>query len=301
MELHELVSRAQGAFLGLAVGDALGATTEFMTPEEVRARFGVHRRIVGGGWLRLKPGQVTDDTEMTLALAQAVVDAGGWDVRLIADAFVSWMRKRPVDIGATCARGLRRYLHDGTLEGPFNEWDAGNGAAMRAAPVALFALGDPGLLERCAVEQARITHNHPLSDAACVVVARMVEAGTRGEPPVALQALADDMVNLHSGLAYRAGPGTCSAYVVDTLRTVFHALFTTRTFEECLVATVNRGGDADTAGAIAGAIAGALYGPAGLPRRWVRRLDRDLRRQLLHLAEALLRLSLFGRDETGAR
>ena len=47
-----LQARAVGAYLGLAVGDALGATTEFMTPREIAARYGTHRRIVGGGWLR---------------------------------------------------------------------------------------------------------------------------------------------------------------------------------------------------------------------------------------------------------
>jgi ADP-ribosyl-[dinitrogen reductase] hydrolase len=295
MDLDELVSRAQGAFLGLAVGDALGATTEFMTPEEIRLRFGVHRRIVGGGWLRLKPGQVTDDTQMSVALARALVKAGGWDLRRIADAFVSWLRSRPADIGATCARGLRRYLHQGTLEAPPSDWDAGNGAAMRVAPVALFSLGDPAPLERYALEQAHITHHHPLSDVACVVVARMVDAGVRGAPLAALRLLADETTRVHPGFSYAGGPGTCSPYVVDTLRTVFHALFTTRSFEECLITTVNRGGDADTSGAIAGAIAGAYYGPGALPPRWIRRLDRHVRREVVLLAEALVRLSPTGR------
>jgi len=297
--LKELVSRAQGAFLGLAVGDALGATTEFMTPEEIRGRFGVHRRMVGGGWLRLKPGQVTDDTEMSLALARTVVANGGWNLRGVADAFVSWLRSRPVDIGATCARGIRRYLHQGTLEAPPNEWDAGNGAAMRVAPVALFTLGDPARLERYAVEQARLTHNHPLSDTACMVVARMVEAAVLGAPFTALRGMADRLVTAHPGFAYQQGPGICSPCLVDTLRTVFHALFTTQAFEDCLVVTVNRGGDADTAGAIAGAIAGAHYGPAAVPRRWARRLDRGLRREVLQLSEALLRLSPAGRGVSG--
>jgi len=85
MDLRNLIARARGAFLGLAVGDALGATTEFMTPTEVRARFGIHRKMIGGGWLRLKPGQVTDDTAMSVALSRSVLAAGGWDVRSVAE------------------------------------------------------------------------------------------------------------------------------------------------------------------------------------------------------------------------
>jgi ADP-ribosyl-[dinitrogen reductase] hydrolase len=61
-------SRAAGAYIGLAVGDALGATVEFMTPREIRAQYGVHDRVRGGGWLNLKRGSVTDDTTMSLAL-----------------------------------------------------------------------------------------------------------------------------------------------------------------------------------------------------------------------------------------
>lgn len=155
-----LLERAQGVLLGLAVGDALGATVEFLTPGEIRAKFGTHRRIVGGGWLHLKPGQLTDDTEMSLCIARTTVARGGWDLRAVAESFAAWLRSRPVDVGATCARGIRRYLHAGTLEAPVNEWDAGNGAAMRVAPVALLTLGDDALLARLAVEQARLTHHH---------------------------------------------------------------------------------------------------------------------------------------------
>ena len=59
-----LEDRALAAFLGFAIGDALGATVEFMTKGEIAARFGIHRNIIGGGWLRLAAGRVTDDTEM---------------------------------------------------------------------------------------------------------------------------------------------------------------------------------------------------------------------------------------------
>lgn len=44
-----LTERAAAAYLGLALGDALGATVEFMTPREIQAQFGVHDRLRGGG------------------------------------------------------------------------------------------------------------------------------------------------------------------------------------------------------------------------------------------------------------
>jgi len=60
---------------------------------------------------------------------------------------------------------------------------------------------------------------------------------------------------------------------VDTVQTVFHFLFSTDNFEDCLIGTVNQGGDADTTGALVGMLAGALYGIQGIPKRWLKRLD----------------------------
>ena len=87
-----LRDKALGAYLGLAIGDALGATTEFMTPREIVAQFGVHRHMSGGGWLKLAPGQVTDDTTMCLALGKAILEADGWCMKAVAESYVAWLR-----------------------------------------------------------------------------------------------------------------------------------------------------------------------------------------------------------------
>jgi ADP-ribosyl-[dinitrogen reductase] hydrolase len=287
----EIEARAKSAFLGLALGDALGATTEFMTPAEIRVRYGIHRKIVGGGWLRLKAGGVTDDTEMSLCIARAIQETGGWDLSAIADRFSAWMRSRPVDIGATCARGIRNFMHQGTLEVPFNEWDAGNGGVMRMVPVALATLGDDRLLASWAVAQARLTHHHPLSDAACIAVGRMVHQAVTGASRDSLQTVADELVERCPPFRYRPYPGHSSAYVVDTLQTVLHFFFSTGSFTDCLVGVVNQGGDADTTGAIAGMIAGAFYGIGSLPRHWLKRLDPEVRVATAELAEHLIRRS----------
>ncbi|MHB8763340.1 MAG: ADP-ribosyl-[dinitrogen reductase] hydrolase [Deferrisomatales bacterium] len=289
--MDAIVERARGALLGLAVGDALGATTEFMTPAEIRARHGVHRRITGGGWLHLKPGQVTDDTQMSLALARAVVRAGGWELTAVADELAAWLRGKPIDVGSTCARGLRRYLHQGTLEAPPCDADGGNGAAMRVAPVALCSLGNEELVATRAVEQARLTHHHPLSDAATAAVAVLVHRAVLGATPYDLHAATRVLASRHPQFRFDPYPGQASGYVVDTLQTVLHYFFTTGSFEECLVGVVNQGGDADTTGAIAGAIAGAFYGPGAIPRPWARRLDARVREEAQDLAPRLVALS----------
>ena len=286
-----IVDRARATLFGVAVGDALGATTEFMTPAQIRNRFGVLREIVGGGWLKLSPGQVTDDTEMTLCVARGIVRSERWDLKPIADRFAKWLSGNPADVGATCRRGIEEYIKKGRLEAPPDEKGAGNGAAMRVAPVALYALGDEKLLSRLAVEQAHITHHNPLSDAACVSVGTMIQRGLLGAPQRELRAAAEELAARHPEFRFEGYDGESSAYVPDTLRTVLNAFFSTESFEECLVKTVNRGGDADTAGAIAGAIAGARYGLSSIPRRWVNALDPGLREELASLAEHLVRLS----------
>jgi ADP-ribosyl-[dinitrogen reductase] hydrolase len=294
-----ILARARGAFLGVAVGDALGATTEFMTPAEIRARFGVHRRIVGGGWLHLKPGRVNDDTEMSLCLARAILSAGHWEATAAAEAFLAWMRGKPVDIGSTVRRGIRDYLLKGQLATPLNEWDAGNGAVMRMAPVALYTLGDDRQLAEIAVAQARLTHNHPLSDAACITVGQMVQAAILGADRFSLHAIARGLVARHPPFRFNNYRGRAGGYVVETLQTVLHFLFTTGSFEECLVGVVNQGGDADTTGAIAGMIAGALYGEAAIPQAWLKRLDPLVRRDVQQVAEALTMLSACFQNARG--
>ncbi len=296
----DIERRALAAFLGMAIGDALGATTEFMTPGEIRAKFGVHRKIAGGGWLRLKAGEVTDDTQMSLCIARAVLRCGGWNLRAVAEEFTAWLKGNPPDVGATCRRGIRDYILTGRLEAPFNEWDAGNGAVMRMAPVALLTLGDEAMLGRCALAQARLTHNHPLSDAACLTVGRMIQQAILGADRFALHALTRELTAAYPTFRFNTYSGNASAYVVDTLQTVFNYLFTTGEFEECLIGVVNQGGDADTTGAVAGMIAGAFYGLDALPPRWLKRLDPAVRTEIEETALHLAGMSPAGRAASAA-
>ena len=287
----EIISRSRAALVGMAVGDALGGPVEFMTPHEIEAKYRTLAEMVGGGWLRLKPGQVTDDTEMSLCVARAIAKTGSFSLRAIADNFAAWLKTGPVDVGDTCRRGIRNYMLHGTLETPLNEWDAGNGALMRMAPVALFTLSDDDFLERCSREQARLTHNHPRSDAACLFYGKLLHLALRGRSKARLQRETNDFITLFSCFRYDPYPGLATGYVVDTVQTVLHHFFRSRNFEECLATTVNQGGDADTTGAIAGGLAGAYYGFEDIPRRWLKKMDKRVMEELTGLAEQLVRLS----------
>ena len=293
---EDIVARAQASFLGLTLGDAMGATTEFLLPGEIRYRHKVHNKIIGGGWLNLKAGQVTDDTEMSLCIARAIDESRGWDRVRIMELFAEWLKGRPVDVGATCRRSISRYIIKGELGKEYSDWDAGNGAAMRMAPVALFALGDEALLREQALDQARLTHNNKLSDAACITVGRLVQQAILGADRPALHRIVRELISECPKFQCNRYRGGASAYVVETLQTVFHYFFSTAHFEECLVGVVNQGGDADTTGAISGMIAGAFYGMDSLPKKWLKKLDPAVHKEVRDLAERLVDLSPLGQQ-----
>jgi len=295
MSEREVRDRALGAYLGLAIGDALGATVEFMTPREIAHEYGVHRNIVGGGWLRLPAGAVTDDTTMSLALGSAVVQEGGFDLASVAASFLEWLKSKPVDCGHTCRRGIRRYAVQGTFEAPPNDGDAGNGALMRNLPVVLASLGDDAQMEAWTIAQCHVTHNHPYSDAAAVHFARMTAALILGEGMDAALRWARALVEAQPKFTYEGYRGRATAYVVDTARTVLHVFTTTDDFEETVVQTVNRGDDADTTGALAGMLAGARHGARAIPREWLKRLSPHARGAIEAQVPALLALSPHAR------
>lgn len=289
------VNRAMAAYLGLAVGDALGATVEFLTPNEIRHQIGVHSEITGGGWLRLKAGQVTDDTTMALALGEAIIAKGAVEALAAAEAFDAWMRAKPVDIGNTVRRNLIHFRKTGTPEAPASEHDAGNGAAMRVLPVALACYGQAEKTTIVAnAAQAHVTHHNPLSDAACETLIFMVQDFIAGHDAVEVERQrAEKLVSKHPAFAYdkrrRENP---SGYVVDTIQAVFQSFFATETFEDCMIDVVNRGGDADTTGAIAGMLAGARYGLESIPKRWLKAIDEKISAQCSEQANALLNIGL---------
>jgi ADP-ribosyl-[dinitrogen reductase] hydrolase len=289
----DLQRRAVGAYLGVAVGDALGATTEFLTPREIEHKYGIHDKIIGGGWLHLKPGHVTDDTEMSLALGRSILENDGVVAAAAAEAFSDWMRTKPVDIGNTVRRGIVHYRNTGEPFTPENEFDAGNGACMRSVPVALAYWNAP-VEELIAVSRAQshVTHNNSQADAGTEAILKMTVAALTGTAKADLKATAEALVAEHKPYRYdRKKAQNPSAWIVHTLKVVFQSFFGNDSFEATLVDAVNRGGDADTTGAIVGMLAGAYYGADAIPKSWLKALKPDVRKACEKQALDLLKLA----------
>ena len=173
--MTDLVDRVRGSLLGLAVGDALGAPVEFMTPEAIQSEYGVLREIVGGGVFGWRPGEGTDDSDMTASVLDAYLD--GYSLDAVGERFLAWLDGGPRDVGGTTGSALRHLRANGdpTVSGKavWGEWAAGNGSLMRCLPTGLIRT-DLHQLRREAAEISAITHSDPRCVDACVAYCELV-------------------------------------------------------------------------------------------------------------------------------
>jgi ADP-ribosyl-[dinitrogen reductase] hydrolase len=143
------------------------------------------------------------------------------------------------------------------------------------------------------LQQSHITHNNPLSNAATLTLGQIVNYLIKGQDMGACTQEAERLISQYSEFAYSPYSGNASGYIVDTVQTVLHYFFNTDSFESCLIATVNQGGDADTTGALAGMLAGAKYGLQQIPERWLKQLDQQIVNQIRQQTTELIRLAEY--------
>lgn len=285
MTRARLLDRARGCLVGLGVGDALGATLEFTRAAGVAARPGPHTEMTGGGPFNLAPGEVTDDTQMAIALAESLLEHGRFDAVAVAAKYAQWLSAGPKDVGDIVQSAL--FQLRGGARPPeaalrvhelFGGRTAGNGALMRCAPLALLYRDDPAALANASMAEARVTHWDEVVGLSSIYLNLSIAAFLRGlSADDALEA-ADAAVHgrdnrldecLYMIKHRQSTPLAPSAYVIATLFAAYSAFRSTASFEEALVAVVNLGGDSDTTGAVTGALAGAFYGLREIPPRWL--------------------------------
>lgn len=155
-----------------------------------------------------------------------------------------------------------------------------NGALMRVSPIGILAAGDPELAARLAAEDARLTHPHPVCQAASAAFAAAIATGVAGGSAEAMCAAAEshagrgdgaELVRERLALARRREPEDYNrqmGWVLIAFQNAFHHLMQRVPLCEAVVATVARGGDTDTNGAICGALLGASQGRGAIPMQW---------------------------------
>lgn len=289
-----LIDKVRGGIFGVAVGDALGATLEQMTRENIQEVYGRHTEITGGGWLSLKPGEFTDDTKMTLAVAQGLAVNSDNPQHEIGSRFIEWFNTNPKGIGTTTRIALGSFIETGSWNKSaartrelLNNRVCGNGCLMRTLPITFAYLDNLSKMDAVSRQIAAMTHPDLEAELCCVFYNRFAAFLVDGKDK--LEAFDRVLKELKPVLTFpgerdlymllSSVPFLClsrlrsSGYVIDTLIASIVAFLQFDSFEEILIEAVNLGGDADTLGATAGGLAGTYYGFGAIPQRWLDRLQ----------------------------
>jgi len=273
--------RIAGCFVGLAVGDALGAPLEFLSRGEVRKRYpaGLRDMIDSRLW---RAGEYTDDTQMALLIAESLLEKNGFQISDLSQRFQVWATTAK-DVGSQTRAvvNMAGYLRDpGSCSAQYHaahpNSSAGNGAVMRCAPVALFCLHSLDQLIEVSRASARVTHYDPRAQSSCVILNTCIQAAisrvVRDCRSEAIALLNETERSVWHRLeeidAYGEDDIMSSGYTVHTLEGAAWSFLTTESYEEAVIRAANLGDDADTVAAVCGALAGAFYGYATIPPKW---------------------------------
>jgi ADP-ribosylglycohydrolase len=309
-------SAVVGAILGTAVGDALGLPYEGLSRRRGIRLLGEpdrHRFFFGRG-------MVSDDTEHTCMVAQALI-ASGADAesygRQLAQRFRRWLLGLPAGIGWATLRAILK-LWCGFGPGRSGVFSAGNGPAMRSAVIGA-AIDDLPRLRALVGVTTRITHSDPKAEYGALAVALAArharthpEADGRGyleelrsllpqaaaleflplmEAAVRSAAAGESTATFTEARGWRRG---VSGYVYRTVPASVHAwLRDPLDFRAGVGNVIRCGGDTDTTAAIVGGIIGSAVGKAGIPSElmttlfewprtvaWMERLGENLEQTL---------------------
>jgi ADP-ribosyl-[dinitrogen reductase] hydrolase len=270
---------AIGMFMGLYIGDALGAPLEFMRPDEIPTQL---TTMTGGGVHDTAVGEWTDDGAMSSCIANAYITKQGFAPDEIALNFMTWhksghfgTRNYVFDIGHTCSTSIDRMTTDHPYAGSTDRYASGNGSLMRIAPIMLanHACIPMAIAESIAV--SLMTHGN--KDIVQYTAAFVTET--------MLGEMTQDFYHLRR---FNTREPRTTGTIMHAYVQAWRSVAMTDSFEEALVDAVNRGHDADTVGAITGMLAGRKYGYSSIPKRWLDNLvDRN---ELLGMAEKLYKL-----------
>ena len=281
----------RGALLGLAVGDTLGMPVEFKTPGSFTPITG----LISGGRFNLNPGQWTDDTSMTLCLANSLINCQGFDAADQMKTYVRWYKAGYqsstgycFDIGNTVRTALDLYIQTGQpYAGSEHPRTAGNGSIMRLAPIPLAFSANPTIAISLAAASSRTTHAAIEAIDGCRYLAALLIGALQGQPKALLLAnhysplptgwttpLTEKIAALAAGSFKDKNPPAIrgTGYVVDSLEAALWAFYHSDNFATGALLAVNLGEDADTTGAVYGQLAGAYYGASGIPADWLANL-----------------------------
>ncbi len=286
-----------GCIIGTAIGDALGLPYEGLSSNRARRLFKAPDRY----HFLLNHGMVSDDTEHTCMVAQALIASGG-DVDKFTRDFGRrlryWLLGLPAGIGFATLRSILK-LWIGFSPKKSGVFSAGNGPAMRAALIGVCYGDDETRLKEIVKAATIITHTDPKAYWGALAVALAAHENCTSRRPVdaknycnQLKQLlgpekAGDFLDLIKQVVESVAQGKhtrefiesqrlhkgITGYTYHSVPAVIHAwLLNPRGFKKAILEIIGCGGDTDTTAAILGGIVGAAVGPAGIPDKWMNNL-----------------------------
>ena len=286
--------------IGLATGDALGVPVEFMSreciarnPVKSMREYGTHHQPMGV-W--------SDDTSLTLALLDSMVQCKAINYTDIMDKFSAWLLYgeytalgEVFDVGNATSKAIMNYGRGiAPLEcGDKSEYENGNGSLMRILPIAYYLYNHQELSIDVQMELihnlSSLTHGHSRSQVGCGIYVMVAIRLIGGTDPIAecvrngiqtafdyYDRIGEIEIRSYNRLKrldeFKRLPEEqiqSSGYVVHTLEAALWCLLNSSSYQECVLKAVNLGDDTDTVGAVAGGLASSFYGADQIPEEWI--------------------------------
>ncbi len=294
-------NRFLGCFIGLAVGDALGAPIEFCQ----RGRFKPISDMVEGGKFQLKKGEWTDDTAMALCLAESLIESQGFDPKDQMERYRRWAhtktgymssRSKGFGFGQTFILSLIRYNQTGNpYSGLINPKRPGNGCIMRLAPIPLFFYPDKDKIIHFSGESSKTTHGMPESIYASRLFGKMLFEALSGKDKESIlfhnepeREAPDNIKEIALGTYKEKQENEIEStfFAGKCLEAALWCFLHTDNYKDAVLKAVNLGGDADSTAAVCGQIAGAYYGFEEIPSHWIKSLVKH--EMILNRAQRIL-------------
>lgn len=292
---------AKGCLLGALVGDAAGATLEFIDRDLTAEDVTWAMSMPGGGDLKVAPGQITDDGELTLCLARALAESKTFDLEIIAYNYAEWVDSHPFDIGFTTSSSLGAFRGvDVSQEGyavimskaaaKYCMGSKANGSLMRNTPLGIWGHNlEFTKLANFAIRDNSLSHPNPSCGyaVACYSIAIATLIKQPGKRKLAFDT-AKNWLDSQQDLAKQQGKYTSwkevSSWLDDAANNIYtpcspqigfikiaftHAfrhLLLGSNYENAIIETLSGGGDTDTNACIVGGLIGAAVGIDGIPQ-----------------------------------
>lgn len=285
----------KNGILGFAIGDAMGVPNEFCHRDKLVEK--PVTEMIGYGSHDVPKGSWSDDTSMTLATMDSIIEKKQIDTEDIGAKFLEWLKEAKYtptndvfDIGRTTLKALARFeahLRPASECGGDREMDNGNGSLMRMLPIVYYAyyknLSEEKVFD-LVKEVSGITHRHEISIMGCFIYVlfanELLNKKTKEDAYEKIKAIdyskyfSEETIEKYKRIlnahiaTFALEEISSSGYVVHTLEAVIWIIFNTYNFNSAIIGAINLGNDTDTIGACVGGLAGIIYTLKDINPRW---------------------------------